>query len=101
MDVTLPAGEAFEKVVGVSDNAFVFVIEGDLYIGSTREPLGHRELGILGEGDNIAVAAGNSARFLPVSGHPLNEPIARGGPFVMNTKAEVMQAFADYQNGQF
>ena len=101
LDVTLPAGEEFEQVVGVSDNAFVFVIEGDLFIGSTREPLGHRELGILGEGDHIAVTAGSSARFLLVSGQPLNEPIARGGPFVMNTKAEVMQAFTDYQNGQF
>ena len=53
------------------------------------------------DGDHIAVAAGNSARFLLVSGQPLNEPIARGGPFVMNTRAEVMQAFADYQNDQF
>jgi len=53
------------------------------------------------DGDNIAVAAGNSTRFLLVSGQPLYEPIARGGPFVMNTRAEVMQAFADYQNGQF
>ena len=101
LDVTLPAGEAFEQVVGASDNAFVFVIEGDVLIGNGRQSLGYRQLGITGQGDHITVSAGGDARFLLVAGRPLNEPIARGGPFVMNTKAEVMQAFADYQNGQF
>lgn len=101
MDVTLPAGADFEQVVGASDNAFIFVTEGNLLIGDSRQHLGHRELGILGEGDQITVSANASARFLLVAGQPLNEPIARGGPFVMNTKAEVMQAFTDYQNGQF
>ena len=101
MDITLPAGEAFEQVVGASDNAFIFVIEGDLWVDSSRQPLGHRELGILGEGDHIAVTSENSARFLLVAGQPLNEPVARGGPFVMNTKTEIMQAFTDYQNGRF
>jgi redox-sensitive bicupin YhaK (pirin superfamily) len=101
MDVTLPAGADFEQVVGASDNAFIFVTEGNLLIGDSRQHLGHRELGILGEGDQITVSANAAARFLLVAGQPLNEPIARGGPFVMNTKAEVMQAFTDYQNGQF
>ena len=101
MDVTLPAGEKFDQQIGASDNAFVFVIEGDLIVGNTRQSLSHRNLGILGEGDHITVTAESPARFLLVAGQPLNEPIARGGPFVMNTKAEVMQAFADYQSGQF
>jgi len=101
LDVTLPAGESFDQQVGASDNAFIFVIKGDLVVGNTRQPLGQRKLGILGEGDHVTVTAGSSARFLLVAGQPLNEPIARGGPFVMNTKAEVMQAFADYQSGQF
>jgi len=101
MDVTLPAGENFEQVVGTSDNAFIFVIEGELTVGHARQALRYRELGILGEGDQITVTAGAAARFLLVAGQPLNEPIARGGPFVMNTKAEVMQAFTDYQSGQF
>ena len=94
-------GEAFKQVVGASDNAFIFVIEGGLLIGNDQQSLGQRELGILGEGDQITVTANGQARFLLVAGQPLNEPIARGGPFVMNTKAEIIQAFSDYQNGQF
>ena len=101
LDVSLPAGERFDQQVGASDNAFIFVIEGELVVGNKRQPLGQRELGVLGEGDHITVTSGSSARFLLIAGQPLNEPIARGGPFVMNTKAEIMQAFADYQSGQF
>jgi redox-sensitive bicupin YhaK (pirin superfamily) len=101
MDVTLPEGHSFEQSVGVTDNAFIFVIEGELVVGNAQEPLGHRDLGILGDGDLINVTASSSARFLLVAGQPLNEPIARGGPFVMNTKTELMQAFQDFQNGQF
>jgi redox-sensitive bicupin YhaK (pirin superfamily) len=101
MDVTLPEGHSFEQSVGVTDNAFIFVIEGELVVGNAQEPLGHRDLGILGDGDRINVTASSSARFLLVAGQPLNEPIARGGPFVMNTKTEIMQAFQDFQNGQF
>jgi redox-sensitive bicupin YhaK (pirin superfamily) len=101
MDVTLPEGHSFEQSVGVTDNAFIFVIEGELVVGNAQEPLGHRDLGILGDGDRINVTASSSARFLLVAGQPLNEPIARGGPFVMNTKTELMQAFQDFQNGQF
>lgn len=101
MDVTLPEGHSFEQSVGVTDNAFIFVIEGELVVGNAQEPLGHRDLGILGDGDRINVTASSSARFLLVAGQPLNEPIARGGPFVMNTKTEITQAFQDFQNGQF
>lgn len=101
MDVTLPAGKTFEQRLGATDNTFIFVIEGELLIGDSGQALGQRELGVLDEGNQVTATAGHSARFLLVSGQPLNEPIARGGPFVMNTKAEVMQAFADYQSGQF
>lgn len=102
MDVTLPAGQVFEQAVETDSNTFVFVIEGELLVGDERKPLGWRTLGILGDGNRVvAGAGGENARFLLVSGQPLNEPIARGGPFVMNTKAEIMQAFADYQGGRF
>ena len=43
----------------------------------------------------------SNAKFLVISGKPINEQIARGGPFVMNTKAEILQAVQDYHNGTF
>jgi len=102
MDVTLPAGQVFEQAVDTGSNTFVFVIEGELLVGDERKPLGWRTLGILGDGNRVVAGAdGENTRFLLVSGQPLNEPIVRGGPFVMNTKAEIMQAFADYQGGRF
>ena len=58
-------------------------------------------MGILGNGEVIRVTASKSARFLLVSARPLNEPVARGGPFVMNTKEEVIQAFEDYRLNRF
>jgi len=101
LDVTLPAGETFHQAVNTSDNAFLFVIEGELDVGENATPLGSRNLGILGEGGNIHVKADQPARFLLVSAKPLNEPVARGGPFVMNTKEEIIQAFEDYKHNRF
>jgi len=102
MDVTLPAGETFGQMVETGSNTFLFVIEGELLVGDGRKPLGWRTLGILGDGDRIVASAGSrDTRFLLVSGRPLREPIARGGPFVMNTKEEILKAFEDYQSGRF
>ncbi len=102
LDVTLPAGQAFEQAVNAGDNAFLFVIEGELRVGQQETTLPRRTFGILGEGDTITVTAGDAgARFLLVSAQPLNEPVARGGPFVMNTREEIMQAFDDYRHNRF
>jgi redox-sensitive bicupin YhaK (pirin superfamily) len=102
MDVTLPAGEIFGQKVETGSNTFIFVIEGELSVGDNRKPLGWRTLGILGDGDRVLTSAGaENARFLLVSGQPIREPIARGGPFVMNTKEEILKAFEDYQGGRF
>jgi len=101
LDVTLPAGAEFEQGVGASDNTFLFVIEGELSVGDRRQPLGQRLLGILGAGDTVRVRSAQGARFLLVSAQPLNEPVARGGPFVMNTREEIIQAFDDYRHNRF
>ncbi len=101
MDVTLPAGQSFEQGVDPGDNTFLFVIEGELEVGDTRKRLGRRLLGILNPGETVRVSAPSGARFLLVSARPLNEPVARGGPFVMNTKEEIVQAFDDYRHNRF
>ena len=59
------------------------------------------ESGLLTKGENLSVKAKSNAKFLVISGKPINEEIARGGPFVMNTKAEILQAVQDYHNGTF
>ena len=101
LDVTLPAGLEFDQAVGAADNTFVYVIEGELLVGERRRPLASRTLGILGPGSRVSVSTSAGARFLLVSAQPLNEPVARGGPFVMNTRDEIVQAFDDYRHNRF
>lgn len=98
MDISLPKGKKFKQNIGVDDNAFIFVIEGKLSIGESMREITHRQMGVLDKGDQIVVTANEKTHFLLVAANPLNEPVARGGPFVMNTKKEVLQAFEDYQN---
>jgi hypothetical protein len=101
LDVTLPAGSEFEQQVGAGDSTFLFTIEGELAVGTRRDALKSRTLGILGRGDTVKVSSAGGARFLLVSAQPLREPVARGGPFVMNTREEVLQAFDDFHHNRF
>lgn len=99
-DVELAAGAAFAEPLPPDHTAAVVVFEGALEIAGTRvEALG---IAALGEGDRVeAAAGGQGARFLLLSGRPLNEPVAWAGPIVMNTEAELQQAFADLRAGRF
>ncbi len=100
MDVTLPKGQSFQQDLAEDDNAFIYVLDGELGIG--QKNLQCKKLGVLGNGKNVMVSAeGADARFILVAGQPLNEAVARSGPFVMNTREEVMQAFQDYQQNRF
>jgi redox-sensitive bicupin YhaK (pirin superfamily) len=101
LDVTLPAGESFSQEVGADDNAFLYVIEGGLKVGAAGTAVDARTMGILGPGDTVQATAGEKTRFLLISAQPLNEPVTRGGPFVMNTKEEIIQAFEDYRLNRF
>jgi redox-sensitive bicupin YhaK (pirin superfamily) len=102
MDVNLPAGTIFEQALPMKDNAFIFVIDGSVSVGNSDQQLRQNQLGILSKGDTVIVTSSSeNSIFLLISGKPLNEKVARGGPFVMNTKAEVMQAFHDFQNNKF
>jgi redox-sensitive bicupin YhaK (pirin superfamily) len=101
LDVTLPPGQDFDQAVAAADNTFIFVIDGELETGKSKTVIGRRMLGILAEGDHVHIRSSQGARFLLVSALPLNEPVARGGPFVMNTKEEIVQAFDDYKHNRF
>lgn len=98
-DITLPAGVGFDESIPTGHNAFVYVISGELKIGDEQISAG--TLAVLGEGDHLTVTASNDSRFLLVAGKPFNQPVARSGPFVMNTPEEVRQAYTDYRRGDF
>jgi redox-sensitive bicupin YhaK (pirin superfamily) len=103
LDVVLSAGRAFEAAVPAGHAAFAYVYEGALQIGSGAA--GHvaaAELAVLGPGDRVRLQAlGSTGRAILVAGRPLGEPVARHGPFVMNTRAEILQAFDDLRSGRF
>ncbi len=102
MDVTLTAGEALSQQIPKGHAAFIFMIEGDVSVGTEKAWIEEGLLGILEDGDRAQFNAGTTgARFLLAAAKSLHEPVARGGPFVMNTRDEVMQAFQDYQQNRF
>ncbi len=101
-DVTLKSDQIFEQAIPATHSSFIYMIENDLTVSEKKSNLKQSELGILrGEGDVMVKAGDTGARFLLVAAKSLDEPVARGGPFVMNTREEVMQAFHDYQDGKF
>lgn len=100
LDVALPAGAAFEQAVPASHSACAYVFEGRALVGDARTPVDAGHLAVLEDGDAVGVTAGDGgARFLLLAARPLGEPVARYGPFVMTTEAEIHQALADYRNG--
>ncbi|NNL57574.1 MAG: pirin family protein [Pseudomonadales bacterium] len=101
IDVTLPAGAEFVQATPVAHTALLYVIEGALQVVANSSPasaaLAAARLGVLGQGDQLAVRAGKQrTRFLLIAGRPLHESVVRAGPFVMNTREEIMQAFKDF-----
>ena len=99
-DVHLLAGKEYAFPVGNDHTAFAYLYEGSAAFGGTTVEA--TRLVIFGAGDVISITAGSEgARFLLISGKPLGEPIARYGPFVMNTEEEIRQALHDLRNGTF
>lgn len=96
LDVTLPEGGELSQAVPGGHTAFAYVTDGTARFGDTDVPAG--SFAVLGRGDQIEVKGGS--RFLLVAGAPIGEPIARRGPFVMNTEAELDEAYADYRAGR-
>lgn len=97
MDITLKAGEQLKQSLNRSDNAFIYQISGEVAIGQKKQRIQSHTLAILDEGDTVIIQATEDSQLLLIAGQPLKEPVARGGPFVMNNKAEVLQAFDDFQ----
>jgi quercetin 2,3-dioxygenase len=100
-DIALPAGGEAILPVPAPYAAFLYPFEGAITIAGSGGSALHRELAVLGAGDAVHMAAASGqARVLLVAGKPLNEPVARYGPFVMNTAQEIRQAAIDYQAGR-
>lgn len=98
-DISLAGGASFEEPIPQGHTVMLYTIEGTPLLGSKRAPLEPNQLGVLEEGDKVEVHSEVDSRFLLIAGKPLHEPVARQGPFVMNTEDELRQAFKDYQNG--
>jgi quercetin 2,3-dioxygenase len=92
---TLQPGGATEQDIPADHNALVYVISGEVRLGTERKPVREGQMAMLGNR-----SAGAPADLLLLAGVPLNEPVARYGPFVMNARAEIEQAFRDYQSGR-
>jgi redox-sensitive bicupin YhaK (pirin superfamily) len=99
LDVALAAGADFSLPLDDARSAFVYIFEGSARLAG--EVLAQHTLAVLGKGDQVGIEAGEAgARFILVAGRPLGEPVVQYGPFVMNTREEIEQAFADYRDGR-
>tara|TARA_B110000259_G_scaffold188256_1_gene245967 strand:- start:2665 stop:3519 length:855 start_codon:yes stop_codon:yes gene_type:complete len=103
-DIQLEANTTLTETLPHEHNAFVYVIKGEVTLLDEKNEIvsiKRDQLAILTKGESLTLTANDqSTQFLLIAGKPLNEPIARGGPFIMNTQDEIQQAFSDYQNGQ-
>ena len=104
LDIALDANASWDYVLPEGHNAFLYAYEGTAAVGEGDDgrALETQELAVLGGGSSLSLRAGSEgARLILVAGRPLREPVMRYGPFVMNTKQELMQAFVDFQEGRF
>jgi hypothetical protein len=106
LDVSMPASRIFEQPVTRGHTAVAYVFEGEVSFGEASDashgPVAATRLVVLGDGDVVRARTGaRPGRFLLLSGKPLREPVARYGPFVMNTPEEIEQALHELREGSF
>lgn len=102
LDVFVPSHASFTRSINQGHTAFAYVFDGEATFAENGTVTSPPRLVVWGDGDHVNVTtAERSVRFLLVSGKPLNEPIARYGPFVMNTREEIEQALLDLRQGTF
>jgi quercetin 2,3-dioxygenase len=100
LHVRLEPGARFTQAVPQTYNAFAFVFRGEAKFGD-RAARENDMVVFDRDGDEVEIASGGGAELLLIAGEPLHEPIARYGPFVMNTVGEIKQAMLDYESGHF
>ena len=99
LDVALNVGAQYSHVLPEQHSAFMYVFEGAVRVGDSVINAG--QLAVLGEGAEIRLSGEKESRAILVAGRPLKEPVARYGPFVMNSREQLIQAVEDFQNGKF
>ena len=101
-DVDLNKGKEFSFNIPITHNSFIYLVHGEIKVGNKNH---HKAAGsnliLLSKGEKLTIKANLDSKFLLISGKPINEEIARGGPFVMNTKSEILEAVNDFHNGTF
>jgi redox-sensitive bicupin YhaK (pirin superfamily) len=101
LDVTMQKGARFEVPIPGDHNSFAFVADGALRLGAEKKEVRAGQLAVFGPGDRVlANCDAQTGRMVLLGGKPINEPVARGGPFVMNTQDEIRQAWDDYRAGK-
>jgi redox-sensitive bicupin YhaK (pirin superfamily) len=105
LHISLLPGASLNQTLENGLNGLVYCFGGALQVGEGNEQVNDGEMAILTDGDEVTFSvpedADEGAELLLLAGQPLDEPIARHGPFVMNTEEEIQQAFMDYQSGNF
>ena len=101
-DVELEKDKISNFDLSATHNSFVYLVEGKIKIGDkNHDQVNGSTLITLTKGEKLKVKGVTKSKFLLISGKPIGEPIARGGPFVMITKKEILQAVDDYNSGNF
>ncbi len=101
-DIELKKDKDFNIELPLAHNSFIYLIDGEIKIGEqTHDKIKDSTLILLNKGQKLKVSSLTKGKFLLISGKPIGEKIARGGPFVMNTKEEILKAVQDYHNGTF
>ena len=101
-DIELKKDKDFNIELPLAHNSFIYLIDGEIKIGEqTHDKIKDSTLILLNKGQKLKVSSLTKGKFLLISGKPIGEKIARGGPFVMNTKEEILKAVQDYHNDTF
>ena len=101
-DIEIKKDKDFNFELPSSHNSFIYLIEGEIKIGDkNHDKVSGSTLILLTKGEKLKIKGTTKSKFLLISGKPIGEPVARGGPFVMNTKQEILKAVEDYHSGSF